>query len=150
MRSLRESLTKTGQELVLLDDNLVDKIWQDRPSPSKELLINHARYAGEDSPSKLAKVRAIIEEKKAKAYVIHELSEIAWLLNLRGRDIPFSPVFEGYLLVTLDDASLFIDRDKVTDSLLPYLQEDLKIQIRPYDEIWQALRDLKTNGNLVR
>lgn len=149
LQALRKDLSKTGSELVFLDENLVDKIWQDRPGSSKEPLIVHAKYAGDDSTSKLAKVREIIDERKSDAYIVHELSEIAWLLNLRGMDIPFSPVFEAYLLVTRGDTSLFVDRDKIKDDVMTYL-EDLKIQVKPYEEVWQSLKDLRDGDKAVR
>ena len=140
LKTLRASLEKAQQDIILLEENLIDKIWQDRPPSSKEPLDLHAKYAGEASTSKFDKVRSIIKSKKASAYAVHEMSEIAWLLNLRGKDIPFSPVFEAYLLVTLESASLFLDRDKVTEEVAKYLKDELNTEVQPYEGIWEALK----------
>lgn len=150
MKNVIALTSAKGIELVLLDENLVDKIWQERPQPSKAPLRNHARYAGQDAGSKLASVRAILNKSKANAYVVHDLSEIAWLLNLRGNDIPFSPVFEAYLLVAATEATVFLDGDKLGNDVCTYLKDELKVQVRPYDEIWQALKDLNAPSKRVR
>lgn len=126
----------------MLADNLVDEIWHDRPSPSKEFLRLHGKYAGETSTSKLKKIRSTMISNNASSYVIHELSEIAWTLNLRGKDIPFSPVFEAYLLINLDDATLFSDRDKITEDVAEYLRGEVKVDIQPYGGIWQAIKEI--------
>lgn len=142
MKALREFLDKSSSVVVLLSENLVDKIWQNRPSPSKKYLSLHAKYAGESSISKLEKVRTTIQSNNASVYVVHELSEIAWTLNLRGKDIPFSPVFEAYLLITLDIVTLFLDRDKITGEVGAYLRDEVKADVEPYEGIWQALKEM--------
>jgi Xaa-Pro aminopeptidase len=140
VQNLLQTLSKTKQELVFVEDYLVDKVWHDRPARSKEFVTSHTKYAGESSYSKLEKLRQYTKNGQAEAYVLQELSEIAWLLNLRGKDIPFSPVFFAYLLVTSEDATLFVDRDKIVGEVLNYLQQDLRVSVRPYEEVWSALK----------
>lgn len=144
LKAIRGTISKKESEIVLLGENLIDSIWQDRPDPSRQRLSCHANYAGEASLSKLEKVRSAIKSNGAMAYVVHELSEIAWTLNLRGKDIPFSPVFESYLLITLNNAILFLDRDKVTEEVGAYLRDDLKVDIQPYQAVWQAIREISS------
>ena len=64
---------------------------------------------------------------------------IAWLLNLRGDDIPFNPVFHSYLFVGLESATLFIESAKVTPDVEGYLQS-IGVAIRDYNDIWTFLR----------
>ena len=66
-------------------------------------------------------------------------SSIAWLLNLRGDDIPFNPVFHSYLFVSLTTAILFIEPAKVTPEIEHYLQS-IGVDRRDYNEIWTFLR----------
>ena len=61
------------------------------------------------------------------------------MLNLRGDDIPFNPVFHSYLLVTLSTAVLFIEPTKVTDSIENYLKT-IAVERRGYNDIWTYLR----------
>ena len=61
-----------------------------------------ALYAGKEWPEKICEVRKKMSEKKAVGLVVTALDEIAWLLNLRGSDISYNPVFFAYVIVTTD------------------------------------------------
>lgn len=110
--------------------DLVDGLWADRPAlnPSKvyELDLN---VTGETTESKLARVRSMMAEKGADYHLISRLEDIAWLYNLRGRDVKHTPVFFAYALITMDDDRLYMmDRSYDGRENLPYEQvyEDLK------------------------
>ena len=64
---------------------------------------------------------------------------VAYTLNLRGQDIPFNPVFQSYLMITLDKAILFIDSTKLTDDVEDYLGA-VGVEIREYNDLWSYLR----------
>ena len=66
-------------------------------------------------------------------------SSVAYVLNLRGQDIPFNPVFQSYLMVTLDKAILFMDPAKLTDDVEDYLKI-VGVESRDYNDIWSYLR----------
>lgn len=38
---------------------------------------------------------------------------MAWLLNLRGADVDYNPIFISYVIVTPDAATLYVDSAKV-------------------------------------
>lgn len=63
----------------------------------------------------------------------------AYILNLRGSDIPYNPLFHAYLFVGLDSAVLFVDSSKVQADVASYLQE-INVQLRPYLDLWSFLR----------
>lgn len=70
-------------------------VWIDRPKPPADLLEVHpVTYAGEKWQSKVESLRAQLVEERCDAIVISELTDIAYLLNLRGRDLPHTPVFK--------------------------------------------------------
>ncbi|MDQ9816743.1 aminopeptidase P family N-terminal domain-containing protein, partial [Acinetobacter pittii] len=74
----------------MLEDkyDLVGEIWKDRPSlPITEVFILDEKYAGESFKSKLNKLREKMEVLKADKHVLTSLDDIAWLFNIRGRDI---------------------------------------------------------------
>ena len=52
-------------------------------------------------------------EAKAGALLVTALDETAWLLNLRGSDISYNPVFVSYVILTLDKATLYVEESKV-------------------------------------
>jgi Xaa-Pro aminopeptidase len=64
---------------------------------------------------------------------------VAYILNLRGGDIPYNPVFQSYLYVGLDRAVLFIEIAKVGPEVQEYLDE-LGVEVREYNNVWQFLR----------
>ena len=149
-RSLRARL-QPGAELVLsVDENLVDAIWTDRPALDFPPVHQHPLvFAGRAASDKLAALRGEIEKAGAAATVLANLPEIAWLLNLRGGSIPMVPVFHAYLIVTASSATLFAGVGLFDDDVRRYLEE-LKVELRPYGEIWAALRDLALDDKPVR
>jgi len=66
-------------------------------------------------------------------------SSAAYILNLRGQDIPFNPVFQSYLVITLDKAILFVDPAKLTDDVEDYLKA-VNVETRDYNDLWSYLR----------
>lgn len=73
------------------------------------------------------------------ATIISSLPNIAWLLNLRGSDLPFTPVFHAYFFVSLVAAVLFVDRKKVNHEVESYLKS-IGVVLRDYGEVFTFLR----------
>ncbi|KAL4955148.1 hypothetical protein BDW69DRAFT_193437 [Aspergillus filifer] len=145
-RSLSELLQKTGASLVGVSQNLVDTVWgSERPAPPQEKVRVHPeKYAGKTFQEKVSDLRKELENKKAAGFVVSMLDEIAWLLNLRGNDIPYNPVFFSYCTVTPTTVELYIDDDKLTPEVKAHLGED--VIIKPYDSLFadaKALSDAK-------
>ncbi|XP_052194614.1 aminopeptidase P2 isoform X4 [Diospyros lotus] len=145
---LKEEISKKNHELVYLYDiNLVDKIWGDsRPKPpSRPIRVHDLKYAGVDVGSKLSSLRSELGDGGSSAIVISMLDEIAWLLNLRGNDVPHSPVMYAYLIVEMDGAKLFIDNSKVSIEVIGYLK-NAGIELRPYESILSEVESLAMRG----
>ncbi|MFS7945537.1 putative xaa-Pro aminopeptidase [Helianthus anomalus] len=126
VNELKESVAKSNHELVYLYGvNLVDEIWKDaRPLPtSKSIRVHELKYAGVDVSIKLANLRCELINHGSSAIAISMLDEVAWLLNLRGNDVPHSPVMYSYLIVELDSAKLFVDSSKVTPEVTDHLKK---------------------------
>lgn len=98
-----------GKFNISVNHDLADEIWPDRPAivPSEIYALDES-VTGEASASKLARVRAVMAEKGADYHMITALDEIAWLYNLRGRDVKHTPVFFAYALVTLEEDRLYL------------------------------------------
>ncbi|MDO4715892.1 MAG: aminopeptidase P family protein [Bacteroidales bacterium] len=85
-------------------------LWLDRPAlPQNPVVIHPLVYAGQSVSDKLACVRASYQQCGSQAMAITALDEIAWLLNLRGSDVPCNPVFMAYVLVQDTEAHLYTD-----------------------------------------
>lgn len=145
---LKEAISKRKHELVYLYEcNLVDEIWKaSRPKPPNKLIRLHdLKYAGLDVSSKLSSLRSELAGAGASAIVISMLDEVAWLLNLRGNDVPHSPVMYAYLIVEIDGAKLFIDNSKVTSEVMEYLK-NAGIDLCPYESILSEIESLAARG----
>ncbi len=115
---------------------LVGEIWEDRPALSdKPVWILDERYAGRPAAEKIAELRRDMERRHADIHILTTLDDIAWLLNLRGDDVPCTPVFLSYLVVGKDSITLFIDPRKVSEDVAIYLKT-LGITMAPYQEIY--------------
>lgn len=81
--------------LIRLNQNLVDCVWKDRPEPNTNVVQVHPlEYAGEKWETKIHTIREKLLSDRCDAIVITSLTEIAYLLNLRGDDVPYTPVFK--------------------------------------------------------
>ncbi|KAH0847014.1 hypothetical protein AYO21_02289 [Fonsecaea monophora] len=153
-RKLSETLKKKSHAtLVGVSQNLVDKIWTDRPPrPAEKVIVLSDKYAGKPYEQKLDELRKELKKKKAVGMVVSMLDEVAWLFNLRGSDIPYNPVFFSYATVTPSSATLYIDSAKLDNEVREHL--DGTVQIKPYDDLFgdlmgiaeTAVNEIEANG----
>jgi len=130
------------------NEDLIDLIWEDRPKmPSESAFEHELRFAGTTSEKKLAAVRKQMAMHNADAYLITALDNIAWLANIRGRDISFTPVVYAYALVTTNEAHLFIDKSKIES-----FSQNLEVQgfvLHEYNDLNGFIKKLSTNKTLL-
>lgn len=134
MAEIEEMKTAFEKAGILLRTDLdpAEELWTDRPPiPRNKVEIQPMEFAGESAESKIERVRQALREQKAEGILISQLDEIAWLLNLRGSDVHCNPVFVSYVLLTLDEVTLFIDSEKLDETAENYLKE-LGVKVRPY------------------
>lgn len=128
------------------NEDLGGKIWTDRPqiTPSAiwELPLSSA---GKTAAEKVQEVREAMKEKGADCLVLSDLSETAWLLNLRGGDIAYTPVFFSYIIVTMDKVVLYImngalNRITAENNTPNGLPDSLSfVEVRDYDSIYDDI-----------
>lgn len=142
-------LKRHGAELIATDDNPVDAVWTDQPiRPPYEITPHDVSYAGVASSEKRTETAAILQEKGADTAVITALDSIAWLFNIRGRDVAHTPVALSYALLHKDGtAELFIAPQKLTDIVRTHLGNE--VICRPYDSFYDALDELGQKGRSV-
>ena len=112
-------LAGAGLQLHELEHNLIDLSWRDRPRPAiHPALLLDERYSGQASLSKRREVAATVAAQGATAALIFAADSSAWLLNIRGRDVPNSPLVLGFSLLYEDGRlQFFTDPDKIPDRL---------------------------------
>lgn len=126
--------------------DLISNIWSKRERlPNTNIFSFDLKYAGESRAQKISKIRE--ELKEENNYLISALDSIAWVLNLRGSDISFNPVFYSYLLISKKEVILFINENKLSKDLKKELLED-NIKIYPYNDFYKFLENFKENISL--
>lgn len=122
-------------------EDLVDMVWQDRPALSeKPAFFLEEKYSGESTASKLKRVREAMKENGATVHTIASLDDICWLLNVRGDDIDFFPLLLSYAVVKPDSVDLYVNKEKLDDTILEELAKN-NVILHPYNDIYE---DIKT------
>lgn len=113
---LRRTLEKGGGALVAVDANPIDRIWTDRPPPPLGAVeLYPLGFAGCDWRDKVRDVTVALTQDKMDAAVLTDPSSVAWLLNLRGRDVPYTPLPLGRAVIHADGGiDVFFHPDKLT------------------------------------
>ncbi|MEL6389552.1 MAG: aminopeptidase P family protein [Bacteroidota bacterium] len=121
---------------VSTEHDLISTIWEeDRPAlPVEQLFIHDIKYACTSIDDKLSLIRQKMEAKGVAWHLITTLDDIAWTLNLRGRDVEFNPVFLAYLIVGHTESRLYIQDEKLTPEVIQHLS-NANVVMKPYDEI---------------
>ncbi|MBU6164662.1 MAG: M24 family metallopeptidase [Alphaproteobacteria bacterium] len=135
-------LKARGAELVAVAANPIDAVWADRPAPSLAPIEVHGdEFAGQPHAEKRGQLAAWLAERQCDAVVIAALDSVAWLLNVRGRDVPRTPVALAFAIVHADaSVDLFTAPEKITPALLAHLGPD--VRCRPRSDFEAALRGL--------
>lgn len=146
-RSLRKQLAKHGAELV--EDDLPGEVWNDRPVlPHAPIYEHPIDYAIRSRADKLADVRDVMCKSSASHHLVSALDEIAWVLNLRGSDVEYNPVFLSHLLIDAKGATLLVEASKLDANLRSALADD-GVRMAPYASIGDALRALQRDSALL-
>ncbi|ADG16822.1 Xaa-Pro aminopeptidase [Paraburkholderia atlantica] len=147
-RALSAALSARGVQL-RTDVDLFDAIWAQRPPLPADAVFEHAApQAGVARADKLAQLRRAMADKGAQWHFISTLDDLAWLLNLRGADVSYNPVFVAHALIGLDRVSLFIADGKVSPALADVLARD-GISVEPYAKAADALAALPAGSTLL-
>ncbi|MGF6965313.1 Xaa-Pro aminopeptidase [Paraburkholderia sp. WC7.3g] len=147
-RVLSAALNARGVQL-RTDVDLFDAIWAQRPALPADPVFEHiAPQAGVARADKLAQVRRAMADKGAQWHFISTLDDLAWLLNLRGADVSYNPVFVAHALIGVESVSLFIADGKVSAALAEVLARD-GISVEPYAKAAEALAALPAGSTLL-
>ncbi|HET7709496.1 MAG TPA: aminopeptidase P family protein [Sphingomicrobium sp.] len=142
-------LKSRGAELVAVDRNPIDKVWQDRPEASKaQLIVQPERYAGRNSAEKRHDIADWLAKQGADAAVLSALDSIAWTFNVRGQDVSRTPVALAYAIVHADGtADLFVAGEKVGPEVRQHLGNGVRLHER--DAFQGALTEFRDKAVAV-
>jgi Xaa-Pro aminopeptidase len=147
-QALRRAMDAAGVSL-RTDADLLSEVWDDRPSLPQAAVVEHATpHATQGRMERLAAVRAAMQTHGCSHHFISTLDDLAWLLNLRGGDVDYNPVFLAHALVDARGVTLFIGAGKVDASLATRLAAD-GVQLAPYADAQAALASLPPTAQLL-
>ena len=129
--------------------DIINKIWTDRPALPQEVVWQMADGLNAQTRlEKLSLIRSTVNTKNASAHFISALDDIAWILNCRGQDVEYNPVFLAHLFIDTSRTVLFIDDIKLSKELHQLLTQD-QITVLPYTQTEFFLSQLSQQHVLI-
>jgi Xaa-Pro aminopeptidase len=132
LAKLRRAVEAAGAALVPVEPNPVDEVWTDRPAPPSSPVAPHpAVFSGEESAAKRVRIGEAVAKAGASAAVLTAPDSIAWLLNIRGDDVPYNPVALAFAILRADgQVSLFLDPARIDPATRAHLGNGVAIAPR--------------------
>ena len=141
--------TLTAHNIKLVHKPLIDLIWTNREKdPLHHIFVHPDKWAGQTVADKLIVIRKAMATHSTTLHLITALDDVAWTLNLRGSDVAYNPVFLGYIALTDKEATLFVDKAKLTPEVEAHLAA-AKVNVRAYDEFYNYLATVKGQNILL-
>lgn len=148
LRGLRTALKARGIRLDTMFDAL-PAIWTDRPAlPKCAVFVHDEQYAGLSAASKIADALDGARAHGADALFVSALDQVAWLLNIRSRDVRYNPVATAYVYLGPEGNILFIDADKLDADVQAYLKGQ-GVETRPYTAVKTFIIGLSTQRRVL-
>ena len=112
---LKKACAKAGAELIAVDDNPIDALWPDRPAPpAGHVVLRDIKFAGESATDKLKRIRAELAKLRADVLVVSDPQNVAWAFNIRGADVPHTPLALAFALVPREGRpALYVEGGKL-------------------------------------
>lgn len=148
-QSWQKTLAKKNISLIEVTENPIDKHWSDRPVPDHSLaLLLDASYTGESSTEKRTRIGQSITDSGAEVALITQLDSIAWLLNIRGADVPRLPVLLSFATLNSDGSMvLYTDPRKLPNDFATHVGDG--VAVKDAAELEAALAELGASGASV-
>ncbi|MBO9674309.1 MAG: aminopeptidase P family protein [Sphingobacteriaceae bacterium] len=136
------------REIVMIDIDFISTIWQERVGlPVEKVFLIDEEAAGLTISAKINDVRAALKISEADYHFISSIDDIAWLFNLRGKDVAYNPVALSFALITPEEVKLFIDRQKLSQADIDTLNQQ-GVTLHPYAEVVKALKNLPNKSKI--
>ncbi|KAJ6605041.1 Xaa-Pro aminopeptidase ApepP [Pseudolycoriella hygida] len=154
-QSLSTYLSNAGHTLKSIEKNLVDEVWDDKEPPHyAEIVVLPYKYSGRRVSEKLEDVRRELAAVGAESHIVVALDNIAWLLNLRGLDIPYNPVFYAYVIITPSELRLYVEQPtRITAEIVSHFTEEgVEVKVFDYSLVKSGLAEVvleNTSGKML-
>ncbi len=149
IQALRKAVETPGGTLVALEKNPVDLIWEDQPQPPLESVdIHPVQWAGRETKDKLADLATAVADASADFTILTDPASIAWAFNIRGSDVPHTPLMLGFAVIAASGAHLlFVDKRKLPMQTEAYLTQ--LADLYPPSSLVDRLAGLARDGGTI-
>ncbi len=129
LEAFQTAAKKTGGELVPVDSNPIDAVWQGQPPAPLAPIVPHTlAFAGEAHADKRARIAAVLQKDTLDAVVLTATDSIAWLLNVRGKDVPNTPLPLSFAVLFADaTVDWYVDGRKVGPETHKHLGSSVRV-----------------------
>ena len=151
VRQLRQIENIPLLENYSFDDScdVISGLWTERPPEPLSVAWDHAvEFTGLTRSEKIAMVRKRMKERKIHFHLLTSVDDIMWLLNIRGNDIPYSPLLISFAVIGEKQILLFVDDAKIPPELAAGF-DNLDIVMLPYDEVYNIISLLDEGSNIL-
>ena len=144
-----EEIAKKKNFRIKTGIDLLDKVWEERPSlPKEKVYLLDEKFSGESLESKLKRLREKMKEKNATVHILSTLEDIGWLLNLRGNDIEYNPFVLAYAIISMERVLLFTDISKFSTEIKNYFNEN-NIELFDYFDFYNYLENILLKNKIL-
>lgn len=134
---------------IKIDFDLINDIWPERPALPNEMLYELEQiFAGETYESKLTHVLEALHKDNLDTLCLSSLEDQAWLYNLRGNDVAYTPVFLAFTFIVGTDVHLFIDNKKINENVRHILNH-YNVKLHDYNDVYSFASGLNGRKILV-
>ena len=146
---LTQALSRSDIVLVACSDNPIDTLWESQPSvPVTDAIPYPIQFAGCTSEEKRLDLSQKLTNQSVDAMILTMPDTIAWLLNIRGNDVEYTPVSLSFaILYANGHVTWFIDPCKVTSATQHHL--DAGVVIENIENFAQALDRLGQDNQRI-
>ena len=144
-----EEIAKKKNFRIKTGIDLLDKVWEERPTlPKEKVYLLDEKFSGESLESKLKRLREKMKEKNATVHILSTLEDIGWLLNLRGNDIEYNPFVLAYAIISMERVLLFTDISKFSNEIKNYFNEN-NIELFDYFDFYNYLENILLKNKIL-
>jgi len=147
VKQMEEKVSYKNIKLVQEYD-FIGQLWEDRPElPMDKIFVHDVKYTGKTAKEKLNDVRKNMNELNVDYFILGSLDDIAWVYNIRGKDVESNPVVTSYALISKESAFLFVHGEKVPTEVKEYL-EDNGIELKEYNDVRKTVEAIEENSRV--
>ncbi|MGJ1204800.1 aminopeptidase P family protein [Sphingobacterium lactis] len=129
--------------------DLLDPIWEGRPAlPTKPAYLIGVETTGESTADKIKRIKTQMQDKRVEAHFVSSLDDLAWILNIRGNDVHCNPVVLGFLLITTDKNTLYIQSGKLEEADVASLKQS-GVEVADYEKAFEVVQTISANRILL-